>query len=64
MNHKRVKEIVENREILDIYYRDDPVWIQEIKQDTAKVGFMNGMTQDVFIKDLYEKESDSSYPSF
>ena len=63
MNRKRVREIVENPEILDIYYHDDPVWIQQTQQDTAKVGFMNGTTQDVFIEDLYEKENDLSHKS-
>ena len=64
MDYRRVKEIMENREILDIYYHDNPVWIQEIKQDTAKVGFFNGTTQDVFIEELYEKEDDDSYQVF
>jgi len=55
MNKKRVCEIVENREIKDIFYEDRPVWIQEINNNIAKVGFIdNNEEKDVYVEDLYE----------
>lgn len=55
MNKKRVFEILENREIKDVYYEDRPVWIQEVNKNVAKVGFIdNNQEKDVFVEDLYE----------
>lgn len=55
MNRKRVREIVENREIKDIYYEDRPVWVQEVNNNIAKVGFIdNNEEKDVYVEDLYE----------
>ena len=55
MNRKRVCEIVENREIKDIYYEDRPVWVQEVNNNIAKVGFIdNNEEKDVYVEDLYE----------
>lgn len=55
MNRKRAFEIVENKEIKDIYYEDRPVWIQEVNNNIAKVGFIdNNEEKDVFVEDLYE----------
>ena len=56
MNSKRAYEIIENREIKDIYYEDRPVWIQEVNNNVAKVGFIdNNEEKDVFVEDLYEE---------
>lgn len=55
MNTKRVFEIMKNKEIRDIYYEERPVWIQEVKDNIAKVGFMdNHEEKNVYIEDLYE----------
>lgn len=55
MNRKRVCEIIENREIKDIYYEDRPVWIQEINNNIARIGFMdNNEEKNVYVEDLYE----------
>jgi len=55
MNIKRASEIVTNREICDVYYEKHPVWIQELKNNIAKVGFMDiNDEKDVNINDLYE----------
>ena len=55
MNNKRVFEIINNKEIKDIYYDDRPVWVQEINNNMAKIGFMDNIGEkDVYIKDLYE----------
>lgn len=55
MNSKRAYDIVKNKEIRDIYYDDRPVWIQELKGNTAKVGFVdNNEEKDIYIAELYE----------
>lgn len=55
MNTKRISEIIKNKEIRDIYYNERPVWIQEVQNNIAKVGFIdNNEVKDVFIEDLYE----------
>ncbi len=41
----------------DVYYDDRPVWIQEIDNNIAKVGFIdNNEERNVYIEDLYENE--------
>lgn len=56
MNIKRAVEIVNNREICDVYYEKHPVWIQEVKNNIARVGFMDiNAEKDVDINDLYEE---------
>lgn len=56
MNIKRATEIIKNKEIREIYYDERPVWIQEVQDNIAKVGFIdNNEEKDVYIKDLYEE---------
>ena len=55
MNFSRVKEVLNNKEKIDIFYNDRPVWIQCLDNHTAKVGFIDNFEErDVFIEDLYE----------
>ncbi len=55
MNIKRIHEILNNKEKCDVFYEDKPVWIQEIHNNIAKVGFIDGCEdKDVYIDDLYE----------
>jgi len=57
MNTKRVFEIMKNKEKRDIYYEERPVWIQEVKDNVAKVGFIdNNEEKNVYIEDLYEED--------
>ena len=57
MNLERINEILNKKQIRDIYYNNRPVWVQEINNDVAKVGFVdNNEEKDVLIKDLYDKE--------
>ena len=58
MELNRINSILSNKEKVDIFYEDRPVWIQEINSSTrAKVGFVDDFgEQDVYIKDLYERE--------
>lgn len=57
MELNRINSILNNKEKVDIFYEDRPVWIQEINNTRAKVGFVDDFAEkDVFIKDLYERE--------
>ena len=55
LNFSRVKQVLNNKEKVDIFYNDRPVWIQCLNKNTAKVGFIDNFEErDVFIEDLYE----------
>ncbi len=57
MTNKRINDILKSKEIKEIYYNEQPVWIQELHGNTAKVGYINsGNTEDLYIDDLYEKD--------
>ena len=57
MEMNRINSILNNKEKIDIFYGDRPVWIQEISNNKAKVGFVDNFEEkDVFIKDLYERQ--------
>ena len=59
MDIKRVQAILNNNEKRDVFYEDRPVWIQELANDKAKVGFVDNFEErDVYIKDLYERDID------
>lgn len=55
MNRNRIYEIIKNKEIRDIYYEDKPVWVQEVYNDVAKIGFMGG-TSEIDVPIAYLKE--------
>ena len=55
MTNKRVCEILKNKDIKEIYYNDQPVWIQEVHGNIATVGFVGSNdTKDLYVKELYE----------
>lgn len=57
MNRSRIFEIMQSKEIKDIYYNEKPIWIQEVNNDVAKIGFIDGTNdKNVYIEDLYEKK--------
>lgn len=56
MNLDRVHELIKNKEKIDVFYEERPVWIQEVNNDMAKVGFIDNFEEkDVYVEDLYEK---------
>lgn len=60
MELNRVQAVLNNKEKTDIFYEDRPVWIQELAENKAKVGFVDNFEEkDVFIKDLYERDLDN-----
>ena len=55
MDIKRANEIIKNKEIRDIYYKDKIVWIQEINNNFAKIGFLDGSAdKNVSVQELSE----------
>ena len=57
MNIERVQAMLDNKEKIDVYYNERPVWVQEINNDIAKIGFIDTFEErDVYIKDLYENK--------
>ncbi len=55
MKKERIYEIVKNKQIEEIYYHDEPVWVQEVKDDVATIGFLSHPeVKDVYITELYE----------
>ncbi len=56
MKLDRVKNILDNKEKVDVFYDERPIWIQGINDNIAKVGFIDNFEErDVFIEDLYER---------
>ena len=55
MEYNRIFEILKNKEKTDVFYNDRPVWIQELNNNVAKIGFIDNFEEkDVHIDDLYE----------
>lgn len=55
MNYQRINEILANKEKCDVFYEDKLVWIQELNNNIAKIGFIDGSDdKDVYIEDLHE----------
>ncbi len=56
MTTKRAIDILKNKKIHEVYYNDEPIWIQELHNDKARVGFLNSnVTKDIYVDELYEK---------
>lgn len=56
MKLDRVQSVLNNKEKVDIFYDERPVWIQGVNDNIAKVGFIDNFEEkDVFIKYLYER---------
>ena len=55
MNKQRLNEILKNQSLNEVFYNEKPVWIQEVHDDIAKIGFLDRYKEkDVYIEDLYE----------
>ena len=56
MDFNRVQNVLTNKEKVDIFYDERPVWIQGVNNHVAKVGFIDNFEErDGFIEDLYER---------
>ncbi len=57
MKISKINEILKNKEKIDIYYNERPVWVQEVNNNIARIGFIDNFEErDVFVEDLYEKD--------
>jgi len=55
MELQRIYELLKNKEKCEVLYNERPVWIQEINDNIAKVGFVDNFEEkDIYIEDLYE----------
>lgn len=55
MNLEKVHAMLNNKEKINVYYDERPVWIQEVHDHIAKVGFIDNFEEkDVYVEDLYE----------
>lgn len=55
MNLERIQAMLKSKEKSDVFYDDRPVWIQEVHNNIAKVGFIDSAEErDVYIDELYE----------
>lgn len=56
MKASKIHEILRNKQKVDIFYNERPVWIQEVNNDIAKIEFIDNFEEkNVHIEDLYEK---------
>lgn len=56
MTTKRASDILKNKKIHEVYYNDEPIWIQELHNDKVKIGFLKSNTiKDIYVDELYEK---------
>ena len=56
MDYTRINSILNNKEKSDIFYDDKLVWIQEVDNSIATIGFIDNFKEkQVPISDLYEK---------
>ena len=55
MKASKIHEILRNKQKVDIFYNERPVWIQEVNNDIAKIGFIDNYEEThVHIADSYD----------
>lgn len=64
MDIKRAEEIINSKGIIEVTYKDSPVWIESVINDaaTAHVKLLsNNQTMNIPVEDLTEKDSSIAY---
>ena len=57
MDVKRVRDILNQKQKCDVLYDERPVWIQDLKDNIATIGFIDkNEEKNVYIEDLYEAD--------
>jgi len=57
MDKQRIFEIMNDPSRYDVLYDSKPVWIQEVNDNLATIGFLDGSSEkNVYIEDLYEPD--------
>ena len=55
MNKQKVSQILNSNQKIDVFYNNRPVWIQELNNNIATVGFIDNFEEmHVDVKELYE----------
>ena len=55
MNKQKVNQILDSKQKTDVFYNNRPVWIQELNNNIATVGFIDTFEEmDVNVDELYE----------
>lgn len=49
MKASKIHEILRNKQKVDIFYNERPVWIQEVNNDIAKIGFIDNFEEKMSI---------------
>ena len=47
MKASKIHEILRNKQKVDIFYNERPVWIQEVNNDIAKIGFIDNFEEQL-----------------
>lgn len=56
MNAERANEVLQSKMKCDVFYEEKPVWIQDVRDNIAKIGFLDGSKEkNVYLEDLYER---------
>ena len=56
MKASKIHEILRNKQKVDIFYNERPVWIQEVNNDIAKIGFIDNFEEkNVHIEEKKKK---------
>jgi len=57
MNLERLHNMLNNKEKIDVYYEERPVWVQNVHDNIAKISIVDNFEEkDVYIEDLYEND--------
>lgn len=55
MERKRVHEIMDSLGVIDVHYRNQPVWLEQISGEQVQIRFLpDGPKKVVDIHELYE----------
>lgn len=57
MDIERLNNVLNNKEKVNIFYNERPIWVQELNDaNIARIGFVDNFEEkDVYISDLYER---------
>jgi len=55
MNKQKVNEILNSKQKTDVFYNNRPVWIQELNNNIATIGFIDSFEETyVDVEELHE----------
>lgn len=55
MNKQKVNQILNSKQKTEVFYKNRPVWIQDVNDNIATVGFIDNFEEtNVDVEELYE----------